>query len=115
METQTMLNRQRKEILAQLADLGPMRKGSLSEQYVQSVLKDGSQSQRGPYTIYTFKENGKTISRRLNDQAQRDRFQAQIDAFRRFQTLTAELARIGQALADLDASGEADSKKNSRS
>lgn len=115
METQAKLTRQRHEILAQLAALGPMRKGSLSEQYVQTTLKDGAKSQRGPYTIYSFKENGKTISRRLPDHAQRERFQAQIEAFRRFQTLTAELARIGQQLADLEAAGEEGCKKNSRS
>ena len=114
METLAKLTRQRNEILAQLAALGPMRKGSLSEQYVQTVLKDGSKSQRGPYTVYTCKENGKTLSRRLSRQDEVARYREQIATFRRFQQLTADLARIGQQLADLEAAGDEGCKKNSR-
>jgi hypothetical protein len=114
METQAKLTRQRNQILAQLATLGPMRKGSLSQQYVQTVLKDGAKSQRGPYTVYTCKENGKTLSRRLTRQDEVALYREQIATFRRFQELTADLARIGQQLADCEITGDEGSKKNSR-
>jgi len=102
------------ELLAQLAALGPMRKGTLNDQYVQTILKDGSPSRRGPYTVYTFKEHGQTLSRRLSDREQIACYREQIATFRRFQELTAELARISQRLADLEAAGEQGCKKNSR-
>jgi hypothetical protein len=102
------------QVVAELAALGPMRKGSLTEQMVQVVLKDGTPRRRGPYTVYTFKERGQTISKRLGDPKEIALYRRQIGAFRRFQELTAELARLSQRLADLEAAGEPESKKNSR-
>jgi hypothetical protein len=114
MHTAEQLHRRTDQVLAQLAALGPMRKGSVSEQMVQSVLKDGTSRQRGPYTVYTFKERGRTISRRLRDPEQIALYRAQIGAFRRFQELTGELGRLGQERADLEAAGDQGSKKNFR-
>ena len=114
MDPTTKLVQIKNELLAQLGALGPMRKGTLNEQYVQAILKDGTPSRRGPYTVYTFKEHGQTISRRLSDREQIACHRQQIANFRRFQELTAELARLGQQLADLEAAGQAEGKKNSK-
>jgi len=114
MNPSTKLNQRKSELLAGLAALGPMRKGTLSEQYVPTILKDGTPSRRGPYTVYTFKEHGQTVSRRLSDRAQIACHRQQIATFRRFQELTAELAQVGQQLADLEAAGDEGGKKNSR-
>jgi hypothetical protein len=114
MNPTTKLIQRKNDLLAQLATLGPMRKGTLNEQYVQVVLKDGSPSRRGPYTLHTFKDHGQTISRRLSDREQIACHRQQIATFRRFQELTAELAQVGQQLADLEATGEPGCKKNSR-
>jgi hypothetical protein len=108
------LTSRKDQILAELASLGPMRKGSVSQQYVEVVLKDGSVRRRGPYALYTFKEKGKTMSRRLRDAAEAAVYAEQIAAFRRFQELTGELAQLSQRLADLEASDQAEGKKNSR-
>jgi hypothetical protein len=114
MEPQTHLLRRTHQIMAELAGLGPMRKGTLSEQYVATIRRDGSAGQRGPYTVYTCKEAGRTVSRRLSQPAQIALYRQQIAAFRRFQELTAELARLGQQRADLEAAGRPEGKKNSR-
>lgn len=114
MDPTTKLMQHKNQLLAQLAALGPMRKGTLTEQYVQTTLKDGTPSRRGPYMVYTFKEHGQTLSRRLSDRAQIAGYRQQIATFRRFQELTAELARIGQQLADLEAAGQDEGKKNSK-
>jgi len=114
MDTTARLTQSKNELLAQLAALGPMRKGTLSDQYVQTVLKDGSHRRRGPYTVYTFKERGQTLSRRLSDREQIARYREQIATFRRFQELSAQLVQVGQRLADLDVSGDQGGKKNSR-
>lgn len=108
------LTKSKDKTLSQLASLGPMRKGSLTEQYVEVTLKDGSNSRRGPYTLYSCKENGKTVSRRLRSDGEVALYREQIAAFRRFQELTAELARIGRTLADLAAEDPEGSKKNSK-
>ena len=108
------LTQRKDETLSHLAALGPMRKGSLTEQYVEVTLKDGSRSRRGPYTLYTCKDDGKTLSRRLKSEAEVALYREQIAAFRRFQELTGELARIGRTLADLEVEDPEGSKKNSR-
>lgn len=108
------LIRRKEEILAQIAQLGPMRKGSISKQYMDAVLKDGSKRRRGPYALYTCKDEGRTVSKRLTP-AQAESYRLQIENYRSFQDLTRELAQIGQRLADIEARGEKqDSKKNSR-
>jgi len=115
MDSTGKLTRRREEIIAQLSQLGPMRKGSLNEQYVDAILKDGSKHKRGPYTLYTFKEKDRTVSKRLRSGAQVERYRRQIAAFRSFQDLTRELALIGQRLADVEVRDEQEeSKKNSK-
>jgi hypothetical protein len=114
MDTPSRLIQRKNNLHDQLATLGPMRKGTLNEQYVQTILKDGSARRRGPYTVYTFKEHGQTVSRRLSDHAKIALYREQIATFRRFQELTRQLAQISQRLADLAATDDAGSKKNSR-
>jgi hypothetical protein len=114
MDSIAKLTQRKNELLAGLAALGPMRKGTLNDQFVQTTLKDGTPSRRGPYTVYTFKEHGRTLSRRLSGRELIACYHQQIAAFRRFQEMTAELARIGQQLADREAAGEEGCKKNSR-
>ena len=75
---------------------------------------DGSISRRGPYTTYTFKQAGKTRGRQLRTQEEARLYRQQIEAFRRWQQLSAELVAVSQRLADLEAIGEDGCKKNSR-
>lgn len=67
-----VLTQKKAEILKKIANLGPMRKGSVTEQFLETKRKDGSKTKRGPYLVYTFKEKGKTKSRRIKggEQAQ---------------------------------------------
>jgi len=95
----------------QIAALGSMRKGSVSEQFLETAHKDGSKTKRGPYILYTFKEKGRTISRRLPAKQKAQLFREQIDNFRRFQTLAAQLVRTSQRMADLAAADLSDEKK----
>ena len=108
------LESQRQRVLKELAELGEMRRGSISEQFVESIGRDGVKKRRGPYYVHTYKEKGKTVSRRLTNPDQVALCRKQIDAFRRFQELTAELLRIGERAGDLVLSGE-EGKKTSRS
>ncbi|NQT14113.1 MAG: ImmA/IrrE family metallo-endopeptidase [Planctomycetes bacterium] len=88
-----------------------MRRGSVVEQVYESVGKDGAKVRRGPYLLYSFKEKGKTVSRRIKDPTLKTRYEEQIGAFRRFQELTAQLLRIGEQIAEWALSGEEERKK----
>lgn len=99
--TSAQLHIRRRQLLSQIGDLDQIRRGSITEQFVESVLKDGTKVRRGPYTLYSFKDKGgRTISRRLTDPAQIAHYRSQIEAFREFQQCTAELLALGEALCD---------------
>lgn len=95
------LRKRRQEILVELGNLEQVRRGSVTEQYVEATRKDGTKVRRGPYPLYTFKEKGKTVSRRIKDPKRVSVYEEQIQGFRRFQELTAELREIGEQISDL--------------
>ena len=95
------LLKRRQQILLQLQELKQIRRGTVTEQYMEATLKDGSNVRRGPYHLYTFKDKQQTVSRRLCNPAEIRTCRQQIDGFRQFQQLTAELLSIGEQLSDL--------------
>jgi len=107
----TKLTQRKTEIIKEIAALEPMRKGSLSEQFLETVRADGRKTKRGPYMVYTFKEKGKTVSRRVKDKKRAALYRRQIATFRRFQELSKELLQVSQRIADLSAWGLSDEKK----
>jgi len=106
MEAMEKLETMRQSILEELASLAEMRRGSICEQFVESTGRDGSRKRRGPYYVYTYKEKGRTVSRRLTSPAQVALCQKQIEAFRRYQELTNQLLVIGEQISDQALSGE---------
>lgn len=100
------IQRQREQVLEELAQLAQVRRGTLTEQVVESVDAQGRKRQLGPYPLYTFKERGRTVSRRVAA-AQVSQYRQQIERGRRFQQLTAQLLRLGEALSDLVIQDEA--------
>jgi hypothetical protein len=113
MDSLNRLEQRRQELVARIGALGAMRRGSLSEQYVEARVKDGSTRRRGPYTVYTYKQAGRTVSRRLTRSGQIAQYREQIAAFRSFQELTGELTAVSQQLADREVAGQEGCKKNS--
>jgi len=114
MPTLQSLQLQREQLLAQIAQLGPMRRGSITPQYFAATGKDGSPTRRGPYPLYTCKRGGRTHSRRLR-QPQVPHYQAQIERYRRFEALLAQLVELSEQMADLALlEEEREGKKNSR-
>ena len=62
----TQLHAQRRALLDQIEHLGPFRRGSITEQFVEAIRQDGSKVRRGPYVLYSCKDKGgRTVSRRL--------------------------------------------------
>jgi hypothetical protein len=114
MDEHRQLTRQRAHILEQIAALGPMRMGSITEQHLPTRRSDGSIYRRGPYLTYTYKQGGKTRGKHLRDVREADLYRSQIEAFRRYQALSAQLVQVSQRLADLEVSGDQGGKKNSR-
>jgi hypothetical protein len=107
------LRLRRNEILKEIASLEQIRRGSVVEQFIETVKADGSVVRRGPYALYSYKEKKKTFSRRVSDPELVKVYRKQINAFRRFQELNAELTSIGEKISDLVIS-EQEEKKQQR-
>ncbi len=105
------VRKRRRELLEELAKLEQMRRGSLCSQIFEATRKDGTKLYRGPYALYTCKEKGKTLSRRITKPEDLRRYREQIEAFRRFQVLASELVRVGERISDLVLSDEEELKK----
>ena len=105
------LRARRQELLAELAQLEQIRRGSVVEQFVEAVHKDGGKVRRGPYTLYSFKEKGKTVSRRVRTKRDAETYRKQIASFRRFQQVVSELLRLGEQLSDLSLCEDEEVKK----
>lgn len=101
------LKARRQKILEELVGLEEMRRGSVVEQFFETVRKDGSKGRRGPYALYSFKEKGKTVSRRLSGEEQIRKHREQIQTFRRFQELMGELVALGEQMADSQSPSDA--------
>jgi hypothetical protein len=101
------IQQQRNEILAELSQLQAMRRGSITEQYVASTGPDGQPRRRGPYPIYTCKEAGRTVSRRLHRPELLEACRDHIAKGRRFRALTDQLLHLGEQLSDQILSGTA--------
>ena len=101
MSTLRQLQERRLQLLEELSDLECVRRGSVVEQHVPVISADGRRYERGPYPIYTFKEQGRTKSRRLHSPAELKMFRVQIENGRRFQRLTAELMRVCEQISDM--------------
>ena len=95
------LREARQGILAQIALIEEMRRGSVIRQF----LKIKSKGKRrptlcGPYALFTFKKKGKTISRRLHDLEEIRRLEEQVENYHIFQKLCRRLVEIGEAICD---------------
>lgn len=114
MPTSEQIHAERKKLIAELAQLEQIRRGSLTEQMVEVVTRDGQRIKRGPYPLYTVKKRGRTVSRRVKTPEQVQAYREQIERGRRFHQLTTELFRLGEALSEQAVNAEAQKKTSKR-
>ncbi len=100
------LLKRKAEILGEITNLKEMRRGSVVEQFYESRNKDGSVVRRGPYYLYSYKEKGKTISRRLSGPASVKRLKREIEEFRKFEKLSSELISVNHKICEAKLEGE---------
>lgn len=114
MEQISVLIERREQILGLIREIRAMRKGSVEEQYFKAQKKEkGKPVMQGPYWLYTCKERGKTVGRRLSKE-QSERFGEEVKAYHRFQSLCSEYAEITQRLGDLERGIEGSSQEKKR-
>jgi hypothetical protein len=95
------LRQARQKILAQMALLEEMRRGSVTRQFFKVKLKRQSKSVlSGPYALFTCKKNGRTVGRRLHDIEEMRRLEHQVENYHIFQQLCRRLVEIGEAICE---------------
>lgn len=111
-----VMEAKREELLQGLRAIKLMRRGSVVEQYYEVKHRDGKVVRQGPYYLYSYKDGGKTVSRRLRGPEEAKRYREEIEQFREFERLSAALAEVNQRLCEAAATEEAlgDQKKKLR-
>jgi hypothetical protein len=95
------LRQARQKILAQMALLEEMRRGSVTRQFLKVKLKRQSEPVlSGPYALFTCKKNGRTVGRRLHDLEEMRRLEHQVENYHIFQQLCRRLVEIGEAICE---------------
>src|SRR5208283_3355178 len=94
------LDRRRQALLEQLTGLRELRRGSLTEQFLEVKHADGSVVKRGPYPLVTRKQAGKTLSVRLTDPEVVPLYRQQIQALHQFESVVDQLVGVGEQLSD---------------
>ena len=93
------LRQARQQILAQIVTLEEMRRGSVIRQFLKVKLKGQRKPiLSGPYALFTFKQKGKTVSRRLHDLEEIRRLEHQVENYHTFQQLCRRLVEMGEAI-----------------
>ena len=119
MEAWEKVERRREEILQEMRAIRAMRKGSVMEQYLPVKQRGKTEPVlRGPYWLYTRKEKGRTVGRRLSRE-EAERVRAEVEAGHRFQALCREYEelteRLGEAERELEKTGREKKPRRSRS
>jgi len=101
MDETSRIEARRREILKEVGEMRSMRKGSVTEQFLQVPQKGKEPAIRGPYYTYTKKVKGKTVGRRLKS-TEVERFKDDVKAFHRFQALCKEYAELNERLGEME-------------
>ena len=95
------LRQTRQEVLTQIASIEEMRRGSVVRQFLKIKLKRRRKTTlTGPYALFTFKQKGRTVSRRLHDVEEIRRLEHQVENYHIFQQLCRRLVEIGEAICE---------------
>jgi hypothetical protein len=95
------LKKARQEILAQISLIEEMRRGSVTRQFLKIQIKGQPEPiLSGPYALFTYKKEGRTIGRRLHDPQEIRRLEHQVENYHTFQNLCRKLVEIGEKICE---------------
>lgn len=107
----------KEDLVKKLVSMKNMRRGSVVAQFYDIVKADGSTKRNGPYYLYLSRDNikKKSLSRRLKDEEEAQRYRYEISNFRSFEELCAKYVDVWQKICDINAQGGRESKEKSQS
>jgi hypothetical protein len=109
------IEKRRAEILKQMSRIGSLKRGSITEQYLQVRSKGQPQAaRRGPYYVFSRREGGRTVSRRLTTERELAQAREEVSAAHRFRELCREFEGLTERLGDLCRGEEVGAEKKRR-
>jgi hypothetical protein len=101
----TDLEAQRDDVLRQVAQLGDMRKGSMTEAFRRCgrpgcACSGTDHRGHGPYYAFTTKVAGKTKTVQMRAGSRLDKFQREVDTYRQFRALSERLIDVNEAICN---------------
>lgn len=111
------LETQREDLFRQMARLGDMRKGSITEAFRRCgkpacVCSTPNHPGHGPYYAFTTKVAGKTQTVQLRAGPRLDKFQREVDTYKQFRALSEKLVEVNQALCEARPEPDAASQRS---
>jgi len=99
------LQAKRDAILGELARVGDMRKGSITETFrpcgkSSCACSAPDHPGHGPYYAFTTKVAGKTRTVQLRPGSRLTKFEREVDAYKDFRSLSEELLKVNEALCN---------------
>ena len=102
MDRREQIRQRRQEIAKEMVGITSMRRGTLNEQYWQTLRKGRKGPvTRGPYYVLSRKEQGVTVSRRVSCE-EVERVREEISGYGRFVACCKEFADLTEELGDLE-------------
>jgi hypothetical protein len=95
------LEKQRDQIIQQLKDLKRIRRGQISEQYLEKPGADGKMKRFGPYYVWQASVNGEKRSIRVAKE-QADQVREDMQGYQEFKRLCDELTDVTEQLTIRD-------------
>ena len=103
MNTVQQLQARRNGILEEMRSIRSMRRGTINEQYFKTRLKGRKGIvQRGPYYVFSRREEDKTVSRRIRSAVELEQSQKDVAEYKRFLGLCQEFERLTARLGELE-------------
>jgi len=116
MDTMREVVVRRERILEEMRSMHSMKRGSITEQYLKVRHKGKKEPVlRGPYYVFSRKEGGRTVSKRLRSPGELEQTRSDVAAHRRFVELCKEFEVLTERLGELERDmGEVERVKKGR-
>jgi hypothetical protein len=97
------LESRRNALLEQMRGIRSMERGAITEQFFHKSRPGEKRLVRqGPYYVFSRREGGKTMSRRLTGPADLERARQDVKAYQEFVALCQEFARLTEQMGRLE-------------
>lgn len=97
------VEKRRREVAQELLGIRSLRRGTINEQYLPVKHRGETDPVlRGPYHVFSRREGGRTVSRRLSTPGALREAREDVERHRRFAALCRELETLTERLGELE-------------